>query len=286
MPSSAMCNQLTLVTVYITFALNYIRSRKDDLGAVSRAYIERTILETIDGADFPIAYKMAYYNAVSHFSRSSLMLCLAIHPSTNLAHKILNTSQFTSFWLALQMEWGLLDRQLVRYAIDGSLVHEDLTPPDNKRHVHFGDEDDDSDDSGAGSNASDNDDSDTSASAPRASPPPRDSCSPARSAPPSDNAGAGADVSVSSAAPSGRSCRSASPAGSTSSSSSGAGATTSTPSPPPGPTPSILFTHEDIYRWTVNNGKKGPKKPESNENAGPMTKKAGVTKPVKGILKK
>lgn len=174
------------------------------------------------------------------------------------------------------MEWGFLDYQIIRYAIDGSLVHQDLTPPDNKRHVHFDDDDDEDDDD---SDANDDDSADTSASAPRASPPP------------SDNAGAGAGSSVSSAAPSGRTGRSASlpvqsssapaPAGRSCRSASPQGRTS--PSPPPGPTPSILFTPEDIYKWTVNNGKKGPKK---ESNAGPMTKKAGVTKPLKGILKK
>ncbi|KAL8931651.1 MAG: hypothetical protein Q9216_007126 [Gyalolechia sp. 2 TL-2023] len=162
MPAPALSAQLNLMTIYITFAKNYIRSREHNLGAVTRAYVERTILETIDGADFPIAYKLAYYNA------------------------ILNTTQFTSFWLALQMEWGLLDHQIVRYAVDGSLVHQDLRPPYIGKRVHFDDDDDDNDrdNDGDGNNANDdnddNDDVDTSASAP-----PRDSRSYAPSHTPS-----------------------------------------------------------------------------------------------------
>ncbi|KAL8718903.1 MAG: hypothetical protein Q9225_004028, partial [Loekoesia sp. 1 TL-2023] len=65
MPSSTISKQLTFVTLYLTFAMDYIRRNSYDktLFKVTRAYVEKTILEEIDHSDFPIAYKMAYYNA-------------------------------------------------------------------------------------------------------------------------------------------------------------------------------------------------------------------------------
>ncbi|KAI4189140.1 MAG: hypothetical protein L6R41_001688 [Letrouitia leprolyta] len=168
MPGSTMSEQLTLITIYITFALGYIQSRKDNLGAVKRAYIEKTILEMIDLYDFPIAFKMAYYNA------------------------ILNTSQFTAFWLSLQMQHGLLDHQIMRYGIDPSLVHLDLSAP--------------------------GDDSSTSSLSRSSSPATSSSSSNA-------GAGANADTSISAAAPA------SSSSGSSSSGDDDSGADTST-SPP------------------------------------------------------
>lgn len=70
MPSSAISKQLTFVTLYLTFAMDYVRRNYYDstLSNVTRAYVEKTILEAVDNADFPIAYKMAYYSAVSDSS--------------------------------------------------------------------------------------------------------------------------------------------------------------------------------------------------------------------------